>query len=133
MDLIMEKDYTYSVHSDILNGDVDIYPMFDKDTVVCKYYYNDDKELRFPTIDDETIFWNRFEERVVSFFNKHPNDGLILIPRIYKRINFDVVNKTRIHNIIDEHGFTKLRRERCEVFSLAYESPCIILDFLYNV
>ena len=29
--------------------------------------------------------------------------------------------------------FTKLRRERCEVFSLAYESPCIILDFLYNV
>ena len=22
--------------------------------------------------------------------------------------------------------FTKLRRERCEVFNLAYESPCII-------
>ena len=63
----MENDYSYSVHSDILNGDVDIYPMFDKDAVTCKYYYNDDKELRFPTIDDETIFWNRFEECVVSF------------------------------------------------------------------
>ena len=94
MDLIMENDYTYSVHSYILNGYVDIYPMFDKDGVTCKYNYNNDKELTFPTIDDETIFWNRFEECVVSFFNKHPNDGVILIPRIYKRINFDIVNKT---------------------------------------
>ena len=93
MDLIMEKDYTYSVHSDILNDNVDIYPMFDKDAASCKYYYNDDKELRFPTIDDETIFWNRFEECVVSFFNKHPNDGVILIPRIFKRINLNIVNK----------------------------------------
>ena len=102
----MENDYTYSVHSDILNGDVDIYPMFDKDAVTCKYYYNDDKELRFPTIDDETIFWNRFEECVVSFFNKHPNDGVILIPRIHTRINLNIANKKRIHNIIAEHGFT---------------------------
>ena len=102
----MEKDYTYSVHSDILNGDVDIYPMFDKDVVTCKYYYNDDKELRFPTIDDEIIFWNRFEECVVSFFNNHPNDGVILIPRTNTRLKLNIENKKRIHNIITEHGFT---------------------------
>ena len=39
----------------------------------------------------------------------------------------------RINNDSSTEKFTKLRRERCEVFSLAYESPCIILDFLYNV
>ena len=126
MDLVMENDYSYSVHSDILNGDVDIYPMFDKDAVVCKYYYNDDKELRFPTIDDETIFWNRFEECVVSFFNKHPNDGVILIPRIYKRINFDIVNKTHIHDIITEHGFTYIAGR------LHYISVEIFMDVLFS-
>ena len=38
-----------------------------------------------------------------------------------------------ILDVVKDENFTKLRRERCEVFSLAYESPCIILDFLYNV
>ena len=122
----MENDYTYSVHSDILNGDVDIYPMFDKDAVVCKYYYNDDKELRFLTIDDETIFWNRFEECVVSFFNKHPNDGVILIPRIFKRINLNIVNKKRIHDIIDKHGFTYIASR------LHYISVETFMDVLFS-
>ena len=102
----MEKDYTYSVHSDIFNGYVDIYPMFDKDAVTCKYNYNNDKELTFPTIDDETIFWNRFEECVVSFFNKHPNDGVVLIPRTDTKIKLNIENKKRIHDIIDKHRFT---------------------------
>ena len=106
MDLIMEKDYTYSVHSDILNGDVDIYTMFDRDAATCKYNYNNDKELTFPTIDDETIFWNRFEECVVSFFNKHPNDGVVLIPRTDTKIKLNIENKKRIHDIIDKHRFT---------------------------
>ena len=122
----MENDYTYSVHSDILNGDVDIYPMFDKDDVACKYYYNDDKELRFPTIDDETIFWNRFEECVVSFFNKHPNDGVILIPRIFKRINLNIANKKRIHDIIDKHGFTYIAGR------LHYISVETFMDVLFS-
>ena len=42
-------------------------------------------------------------------------------------------NKITHPILVPKTYFTKLRRERCEVFSLAYESPCIILDFLYNV
>ena len=61
-------------------------------------------------------------------------DLLVIGAYIYfhRLLNFNITNhkfdKDLLHII-----FTKLRRERCEVFSLAYESPCIILDFLYNV
>lgn len=39
---------------------------------------------------------------------------------IFKKINEGFDREKRVLT------FTKLRRERCDVFSLAYESPCII-------
>ena len=68
---------------------------------------------------------------VVCYFERYISNPIYrfgIVKSFSKRGNTELVVITTVCS-----DFTKLRRERCEVFSLAYESPCIILDFLYNV
>ena len=68
---------------------------------------------------------------VVCYFERDTSNPMYrigIIKSFSKRGNTELVVISTVRS-----DFTKLRRERCEVFSLAYESPCIILDFLYNV
>ena len=108
----------------------------------------------FPFEHDGMIYWwsrSLTGVNVVFCYSKIDNEWCVLadkrgegcptcigmwnVPCGYCDTN-ETVKQTAIRESLEESGvripkdkcrfFTKLRRERCEVFSLAYESPCII-------
>ena len=68
---------------------------------------------------------------VVCYFERDTSNPMYRFGIVKSFWNYCGMELVSITDVCSD--FTKLRRERCEVFSLAYESPCIILDFLYNV